>query len=244
MFALGDRRDGTAVRSRHLQLRSDARCARHKSTKSGSSCYSGVLLWAVLAWSVGYLSIRVSGVFFAMITLGFAELFYNAVFKFDFTGGSDGLFGVDAFYGLAGLGVDPGEFAVPLGPFVLDGGVVLLLALLIAVLSFLFARRMMNAPFGSVLQSIRESEERAEFIGYDVNRYKRRAFVISGGMAGLAGGLLAVSPSTVIVSPDQTLNWIHSGEVIVIALFGGMGTLYGPMIGSGVFAHAEEFLSS
>ena len=180
-----------------------------------------------------------------MITLAFAELLYSAVFKFDFTGGSDGLLGFEAFIGLGSLGASLSniEFGV-LGYEIGQQFVFYYLALFIAVLSLLFARRMMNAPFGSVLQSIRESEERAEFIGYDVNRYKRRAFVISGGMAGLAGGLLAVSPSTVIISPDQTLNWIHSGEVIVIALFGGMGTLYGPMIGSGVFFGAEEFLSS
>lgn len=204
-----------------------------------------ILLCAVLAWIVGSLSIRVSGVYFAMITLAFAELLYSAVFKFEFTGGSDGLLGFEAFIGLGGVGESLSniEFGL-LGYEVGQQFVFYYLALLIAVLSFLFARRMMNAPFGSVLQSIRESEERAEFIGYDVNRYKRRAFVISGGMAGLAGGLLAVSPSTVIISPDQTLNWIHSGEVIVIALFGGMGTLYGPMIGSGVFFGAEEVLSS
>ena len=204
-----------------------------------------ILICAVLAWVVGSLSIRVSGVYFAMITLAFAELLYSAVFKFDFTGGSDGLLGFEAFlgFGTVGASLSNVEFGL-LGYELGQQFVFYYLALLVAVLSFLFARRMMNAPFGSVLQSIRESEERAEFIGYDVNRYKRRAFVISGGMAGLAGGLLAVSPSTVIISPDQTLNWIHSGEVIVIALFGGMGTLYGPMIGSGVFFGAEEVLSS
>jgi branched-chain amino acid transport system permease protein len=204
-----------------------------------------ILICAVLAWVVGSLSIRVSGVYFAMITLAFAELLYSAVFKFDFTGGSDGLLGFEAFlgFGTVGASLSNVEFGL-LGYELGQQFVFYYLALLVAVLSFLFARRMMNAPFGSVLQSIRESEGRAEFIGYDVNRYKRRAFVISGGMAGLAGGLLAVSPSTVIISPDQTLNWIHSGEVIVIALFGGMGTLYGPMIGSGVFFGAEEFLSS
>ena len=207
--------------------------------------FGAILLCAILAWIVGSLSIRVSGVYFAMITLAFAELLYSAVFKFEFTGGSDGLLGFEAFIGLGSIGASLSniEFGV-LGYEIGQQFVFYYLALLIAVLSLLFARRMMNAPFGSVLQSIRESEERAEFIGYDVNRYKRRAFVVSGGMAGLAGGLLAVSPSTVIISPDQTLNWIHSGEVIVIALFGGMGTLYGPMIGSGVFFGAEEFLSS
>ncbi|MFK8215165.1 ABC transporter permease [Haloferax volcanii] len=201
-----------------------------------------VAVCAAIAWGVGYLSIRVSGVFFAMITLGFAELFYNAVFKFDFTGGSDGLFGVDAFYGLAGLGVDPGEFAVPLGPVVLDGGAVQYYFLLAVVVgSYLLARRLIRAPFGSVLQSIRESEERASFIGYDVTAYKRRAFVVSGGLAGLAGGLFAANNGYVAPS---FLHWINSGEVIVMTVLGGMGTLYGPILGAGVFVAAEDVLSS
>ena len=204
-----------------------------------------IVICALIAWIVGSLSIRVSGVYFAMITLAFAELFYNAVFKFSFTGGSDGLLGWDTFFGIAGVGAELGEIEFMLAGFEITPNIVFYYtALALAVLSFLFARRFMNAPFGSVLQSISEAEERAEFLGYNVTTYKRRAFVMSGGMAGMAGGLLAVKPSTFIISPDQTLAWVHSGEVIVMTLLGGMGTLFGPMIGAGVFIGAEDVLSS
>jgi len=200
---------------------------------------------AVVAWVVGNLSIRVSGVYFAMITLAFAQLFYNAVFKLDWTGGSDGLLGFDAFLGIGGWGVAISEAEFTLSGFTITPAAVFYyLALVLAVASLLFARRFMNAPFGSVLQSISESEERTEFIGYDVTNYKRRAFVISGALAGLAGGLLAVNPDTFVISPDQTLYWINSGEVIVMTLLGGMGTLFGPMIGAGVFIGAEDVLAT
>jgi len=179
-----------------------------------------------------------------MITLAFAELLYSAVFKFDFTGGSDGLLGFEAVMGIGGLGAPLSDIELLLFGYEIEQQIVFYyFALALGVLSFLVARRIMNAPFGSVLQSIRESQERAEFIGYDVTKYKRRAFVLSGGVAGLSGGLLAVSPTTFIISPDQTLHWIHSGEVIVITLLGGMGTLYGPMLGAGAFLGLEEFLS-
>lgn len=204
-----------------------------------------IVICSIIAWIVGSLSIRVSGVYFAMITLAFAELFYNAVFKFQFTGGSDGLLGWEPFYGVAGIGAAFSELSLNLAVFEITPNVVFYYtALALAVLSLLFARRFMNAPFGSVLQSISETEERTEFLGYNVTKYKRRAFVISGGMAGMAGGLLAVKPSTFIISPDQTLAWIHSGEIIVMTLLGGMGTLFGPMIGAGVFTGAEDVLST
>jgi branched-chain amino acid transport system permease protein len=200
---------------------------------------------AVVAWVVGNLSIRVSGVYFAMITLAFAQLFYNAVFKFEWTGGSDGLLGFDAFLGISGVGVAISEAEFTLAGFTITPAVVFYyLALVLAVAALLFARRFMNAPFGSVLQSLSESEERTEFIGYDVTKYKRRAFVISGALAGLAGGLLAVNPDTFVISPDQTLYWINSGEVIVMTLLGGMGTLFGPMIGAGVFIGGEDILAT
>ncbi|WP_049972148.1 ABC transporter permease [Haladaptatus cibarius] len=195
----------------------------------------GIIVAAVAAWVVGHLSIRVSGVYFSMITLGFAELFFQLARKADFTGGSDGLFGFDPVYGLMG-GPEVGDVA-------LLGDIELFYYFVLAAVigSYLFARRMMNAPFGSVLQGIRESEERASFIGYDVTAYKRRAFVISGGLAGLAGGLLAIHTGG--ASPS-VLAWIKSGEVIVMTILGGMGTLYGPMVGAGVFFGLREVLQS
>jgi len=204
-----------------------------------------IVVCAVLAWIVGSLSIRVSGIYFAMITLAFAELLYNMVFKFEFTGGSDGLVGWDPLVGIAGVGIQLGSISLPLGPVEISPATAFYyIAFGLALLSLYFATRVMNAPFGSVLASIGETEERTKFLGYDVRKYKQRVFVISGGMAGMAGGLLAVNPSTFIVSPDQTLAWIHSGEVIVMTLVGGMGTLIGPMLGAGFFIGAEDILSS
>jgi branched-chain amino acid transport system permease protein len=195
----------------------------------------GILVAALVAWGVGHLSIRVSGVYFSMITLGFAELFFQLAQQVEFTGGSDGLFGFDPVYGLMG-GPEVGNVAL-LGDIELFYYFVLALV----VGSYLLARRMMNAPFGSVLQGIRESEERASFVGYDVTAYKRRAFVVSGALAGLAGGLSAIHTGGVAPS---FLAWIKSGEVIVMTILGGMGTLYGPMIGAGVYVGLGEVLSS
>jgi branched-chain amino acid transport system permease protein len=199
-----------------------------------------VVVCAVVAWGIGYLSIRVSGVYFAMITLAFAQLFYNAVFKFGWTGGSDGLFGADVVYGLGSVAMELDDLAemVPLAD---DDALFYYFLLAVVIGSYLLARRIMQAPFGSVLQSIRESERRTEFVGYDVTAYKRRAFVVSGALAGLAGGLFAVHNAYVAPS---LLHWINSGEVIVMTVLGGMGTLYGPMAGAGVYIGFEDVLSS
>lgn len=193
----------------------------------------GITVSLAIAWFVGYLSIRVSGVYFAMITLGFAQLFYNLVFKFDFTGGSDGIYtAYNPTYGF-GLG-EVGQVAL-LGEIQLFYYVVLGLV----IVSYLFARRIMTAPFGSVLQSIRESEDRSKFLGYDTTAYKRRAFMISGGLAGLAGGIATINSFGV---GPSFLYWLKSGEVIVMTILGGMGTLYGPMIGAGVYLGLKEVL--
>jgi len=108
---------------------------------------------------------------------------------------------------------------------------------------FLLARRVIDAPFGSVLTAIRESETRARFLGYDVVAHKRRAFVLSGALAALAGGLQAIT-GLVIGAGPSLLHWINSGEVIVMAVLGGMGTLYGPMLGAALFVGGEELLST
>ena len=192
----------------------------------------GALVCIPLAWAIGQLSIRVSGVYFAMITLGFAELFAQLPFKIPALNGENGL-GPTVTYGLAG--------SPEVGDVALLGEIHLFyyLVLALVVASYLLARQFMRAPFGSVLQAIRESDQRAAFVGYDVTAYKRRAFVVSGALAGLAGGLAAVHTGGVFPS---SLAWIKSGEVIVMTLLGGMGTLYGPMLGAGVFLGGKEVL--
>ena len=202
-----------------------------------------VALSAIIAWIVGYLSIRVHGVYFAMITLGFAELFYNLTYRLDITGGSEGLglLGVDTYYGIAGVGIDLDTFGIFLGPVVITGSSLFYYVVLASlVLAFLVTRRMLQSPFGAVLKSIRENEDRSTFVGYDTTVYKRRAFVVSGAFAGLAGGLFALNQA--FVSPTVA-EWMKSGEVIVMVILGGMGTLYGPIIGAGAFFGLEQLLT-
>ncbi|MFC4437250.1 MULTISPECIES: ABC transporter permease [Natrialbaceae] len=200
-----------------------------------------IVISAAIAWIVGYLSIRVSGVYFAMITLAFAELFYNMLYRLDVTGGSEGLFGMSTYYGLAGMGVSLSDIGVFVGPVALTGqSLFYYVALAALVVSFLLTRRMLNSPFGTVLKSIRENEQRATFIGYRTTIYKRRAFVISGALAGLAGALFTLNSG---YATPSFAYWLHSGEVIVMVILGGMGTLYGPIIGSAVFFGLEEVLT-
>ena len=109
------------------------------------------------------------------------------------------------------------------------------------VASSLLVRRVMRAPFGTVLQSVRESELRSRFVGYRVQSAKRQAFVLSGTLAGLSGAMFALYNG---FAAPPLMNWINSGDVIVMAILGGSGTLYGPMIGAAVFTVFEEQLSS
>lgn len=212
----------------------------HVNSSAFVALGAAVVVCAAIAWVIGYLSIRVSGVYFAMITLAFAQLFYNAVVKFDWTGGSDGLFGADVMWGIGSFSMELDDIAEMI-PFFTEDALFYYFLLATVVGSYLLARRMMQAPFGSVLQSIRESERRAEFVGYNVTAYKRRAFVVSGALAGLAGGLFAIDNG---YAARSLLNWLNSGEVIVMTVLGGMGTLYGPMVGAGVFIGFEDVLSS
>ena len=189
-----------------------------------------VLSW-IVAWIIGYLSIRIKGVYFAMLTLAFAEMFHELAFNWQsFTGGSDGLTGVPRPH----IGIPP--FVISLGnPYVF-----FYFVLGVVILVYYGCIRLVNSPFGRILQAIRDNEERAEFIGYDVRIFKRRSFVISGIIGGLSGSLFALLR---FVDPE-VLNWFTSAEALVMNLFGGMGTLYGPIIGAIVFLFSKDILSS
>jgi len=213
---------------------------------------TGIVAAAAVAWVVGYLSIRVAGVYFAMITLGFAELFRQLVVKLpaSWAGSTDGLYGAELSYSIAGLSLgEVGDVVLfeglAVGPFLFAREVELLYFVVLACVlgGYLVTRRVIEAPFGGVLTAIRESEARAQFLGYDVVAHKRRAVVLSGALAALAGGLQAVTGLVVGVGPSL-LHWITSGEVIVMTVLGGMGTLYGPMLGAAVFQGGQELLST
>ena len=189
-----------------------------------------ILSW-VVAWLIGYLSIRIRGVYFAMLTLAFAEMFHELAFNWQsFTGGSDGLTGVPR----PEIGISP--YVLSLGnPYAF-----FYFVLAVVVVVYYACVRLVNSPFGRVLQAIRDNEERAEFIGYDVRIFKRRSFVISGIIGGLSGLLFALLR---FVDPD-VLHWFTSAEALVMNLFGGMGTLYGPIIGAIAFLFSRDLISS
>jgi branched-chain amino acid transport system permease protein len=187
-----------------------------------------VVLTVAVAWVVGALSIRFTGVFFAMITLAIAQTIWQLSLNLtDLTGGTDGLQGVPAVEILG----------VPVG-----GTIPFFYVTLIAVVAMYgLAVYVLNSPFGRAMEAIREGERRAAFLGYDTRMYKRRALALSGGIAGVAGVLFAGSRA--VITPN-TLHWTVSGDALFGVLLGGMGTLYGPLIGGGLYAGMQQILSS
>jgi len=190
-----------------------------------------VVLCGLVAWVIGYFSIRIKGVYFAMLTLAFAQMFYELAFRWkSLTGGSDGLTGVPD----PAIGIPP--YTLSLG----DSYVLFYFTLIIVILVYYLCVRVVNSPFGRVLQAIRDNEERVEFLGYPVRVYKRRAFVLSGMIGGISGTLFALLR---FVDPS-VLHWFTSAEVLVMTLLGGMGTLYGPILGAIAFLFSRDLLSS
>jgi branched-chain amino acid transport system permease protein len=192
----------------------------------------GALIAAVMAW----LSVRARGIYFAILTLAFAQLFYIAVFDdmpayfVDATsvlGGDNGLIGIP-FYTLFGT-----ELSALSDYYYLTFGVL--------AISFVLIVRLANSPFGRVLKGINENEDRMAFIGYNVKRYKIIAFAISGGFTGVAGALFV---PIISVAHPGLLGWETSGEVLIMILLGGMGTLWGPMLAAGLVIILEDVLSS
>jgi branched-chain amino acid transport system permease protein len=188
---------------------------------------AGVLESATLGVVIGMLAIRRRGIYFAMITLALAQLVYFVCLEAPFTGGENGLQGVPrgSLLGLIELRSDVVMYYVVLAAF---------------VAMFAFIRRVVHSPFGQVLKAIRENEPRAISLGFDVNRYKLLAFVLSASLAGLAGSLKAMVLGFVTLSDVVQAT---SGEVILMTLLGGTGTFLGPAIGAGVVVTLQEYLS-
>lgn len=187
----------------------------------------GVVVAALLGGLVGAIAIRRSGIYFAMITLALAQLAYFVFLQAPFTGGEDGLQGVPRGHllGLVSLQSDRAMYYLVLAVF---------------VLAYLFIRRTIHSPFGQVLKAIRENEPRAVSLGYDVALYKLVAFVISTALAGLAGGLKTLVLGFASLSDA---HWSLSGEVILMTLLGGLGTLFGPVLGAGIVIGLQNLLA-
>ena len=180
---------------------------------------------------IGFLCLRRRGIYFAMLTLAFAQLLYFVAFHLSWvTGGDDGLRGIPVLpLGLPGWAISIDSPAA-----------YYYFVLALAGLALLLLQRILESPFGAVLQAIRENPDRATACGYNIDRIKLLSFVFSAGFAGLAGGLNALYLRIV---PIDTLYWTTSGQVVMMTLLGGAGTFIGPFVGAGVFLVLEDVLS-
>lgn len=185
---------------------------------------AGTLTGALLGWVFGVLAIRRQGIYFAMITLALAQMVFFICLQAKFTGGEDGLQGVPRgkLFGVLDLQNDLTMYYV---------------ALVIVVVGFLLIVRTIHSPFGQVLKGIKENEPRALSLGYDVGRFKLLAFVISAALSGLAGSLKTLVLGFATLSD---VHWTASGQVILMTLVGGLGTLSGPLVGSAVVVLLEN----
>jgi branched-chain amino acid transport system permease protein len=186
---------------------------------TASACVLGVL--------VGLLAIRRLGIYFAMITLALAQMVFFFCLQAPFTGGEDGIQAVPRgrLFGVFDL-----SDAKAMYPFVLA----------IFLGGFLLIYRIVHSPFGQVLKAIRENESRAVSLGYDVERYKLLAFVLSATLAGLAGGTKAL---VFQLASLTDVHWTMSGEVVLMSLVGGLGTIFGPVVGAAVIITMQNYLA-
>jgi branched-chain amino acid transport system permease protein len=202
----------------------------------GLSWYAAIALGVVggllMAAVIGVLAIRTRGIYFAMVTMALSQcvyyLFYQAV---DWTGGENGLRGINVHeISVFGLKLD---FINPLTRYYVIAAFV--------IAAFFVLSRILASPFGAVIEAVRENEARARASGYDVTATRLITFVLSGGFCGLAGALQALHLSIV---PIEIMHYDTSGEVVMIALLGGMGTFFGPMIGAAAFLMLENLVST
>jgi branched-chain amino acid transport system permease protein len=202
----------------------------------GLPWYAGIALGVVggllMAAVIGVLAIRTRGIYFAMVTMALSQcayyLFYEAV---DWTGGENGLRGINIHQiSVFGLKLD---FINPLTRYYVIAAFV--------IAAFFVLSRILASPFGAVIEAVRENEARAKASGYDVTTTRLITFVLSGGFCGLAGALQALHLSIV---PIEILHYDTSGIVVMIALLGGMGTFFGPMIGAAAFLMLENIVST
>jgi len=188
---------------------------------------AGSAFAAALGWAFGSLAIRRAGIYFAMITLALAQMLYFVWLQMKFTGGEDGIQAVPRgrLLGLIDLNQTMTMYFV---------------VLVIFLAGFALIYRTIHSPFGQVLKSIRENEPRATSLGYDVARYKLVAFVLSAALSGLAG-----ATNTVVfqLASLTDAHWHTSGEVVLMTLLGGLGTVFGPVVGAFVVVGLQNELA-
>jgi branched-chain amino acid transport system permease protein len=188
----------------------------------------GAAAAALLGLLAGWLAIRRQGIYFAMITLALAQMMYFFALQAPFTGGEDGIQGVarGRLFGVIDLANETAMYVTV---------VVVFLA------GFLLIYRIIHSPFGEVLKAIRENEPRAISLGYKTERYKLLAFVLSATLAGLAGSTKAI---VFQLASLTDVHWTMSGEVVLMTLVGGLGTIFGPVVGAVIIVGMENYLAS
>ncbi len=187
----------------------------------------GVLVASTLGIAIGALAIRSRGIYFANITLAFAQMVYFFCLQATFTGGEDGIQAVPrgVLLGILDLRHTMAMYFTVLAVF---------------LLGFLIVYRAIHSPFGQVLKAIRENEPRAVSLGYQAEHYKLIAFVLSATLAGLAGGTKAI---VFQLASLTDVHWTMSGEVVLMTLLGGLGTVFGPVVGALVLITLEHYLA-
>jgi branched-chain amino acid transport system permease protein len=188
---------------------------------------TGTATAAVLGVVAGGLAIRRQGIYFAMITLALAQMMYFFALRAKFTGGEDGIQGVPRgrLFGFFDLGNEMTMYVF---------------VLIVFLAAFLLIYRIINSPFGEILKAIRENEQRTISLGYNTERYKLVAFVLSATLAGLAGSLKAL---VFQLASLTDVHWSMSGDVVLMTLLGGLGTVFGPVIGAFLVTAMENYLA-
>jgi branched-chain amino acid transport system permease protein len=188
---------------------------------------AGTAVAAGLGLAIGFLSIRSRGIYFANITLAFAQMVYFFSLQAKFTGGEDGIQSVPrgTLLGVVDLGQTLAMYFTVLAVFL--GG-------------FLVVHRVIHSPFGQVLKAVRENEPRAVSLGYTAERYRLIAFVLSATLSGVAGGTKAI---VFQLASLTDVHWTMSGEVVLMTLLGGMGTVFGPVVGAFLMIGLEHYLA-
>jgi len=200
--------------------------------EAGFSPELGIILGVVgsgaLGFLIGSLAIRRQGIYFAMVTLALSQMVYFLAVQLPFTGGEDGIQGVPRgmLFGFIDLKNDVAMYYFVLAVF---------------LFGFALIMRAVHSPFGQVLKAIRENEPRAISLGYNVDRFKLMSFVISAALSGLAGSMKSLVFQLATLTD---VHWHMSGEVVLMTLLGGMGTILGPVVGAGIVVGLQNYLAN
>ena len=216
-----------------------------------------VLMAAIFSVLIGYVSLRRSGIYFSILTLAFAQMSFALAYSvlgnpnFNLTNGESGLqvYGTDVqmfhrdglpdFPHLFGLSMGS-TYKMPVGAWEFQFNVAYYFCAVIMILAFYFAIRLFRSPFGMILRAVKSNQQRLNYTGLNARPYTLAAFVISGMYAGLAGGLLAATDP---LAGAERMQWTASGEVVLMTILGGAGTLIGPVLGAGFIKYFEAIFS-